>query len=218
MLAGAAAIVLAGALATAFADFGVYGNDFGTHAEFKEIIRSGGGKACERRYRKKSGTMVASLKLGNRTCSFRPPVQGDGQLPNYTVSLEGTILKKTRKSVRGGAFLELTVRAGGGDSGYALRLFPHKRRFQLLRTPRGQSFPVHGKNRAINKVGQKNQLRLMAKGATITAFANGKQLANVSDATPGSVPGAKIRFAVGNRKKKSKPVVAVFKRIAVAVP
>jgi hypothetical protein len=218
VLALAAAIVLTAGLATAFADFTVYTNDFNSHSEFKEIIRSGGGKACDRRYRKKSGSMVASLKKGNRTCSFRPPVQGDGQLPNQTVTLDGSILKKTPKSIRGGAFIEITVRAGGGDSGYTLRVFPHKHRFQLLRTPGGGGFPVTGKDKKIKRIGDRNKLTLAARGGKITASVNGKELASVEDTNPGQVTGSKIRFAVGNRKKKSKPVIAVFKRIAVAVP
>ena len=218
VLALAAAIALSAGLASALADFSVYSNDFKSHAEFKEIIPSGGGNACERRYRKNSGSMVASLRAGDRSCSYRPPVQGDGQLPNHTITVDGAILKKTPKSVRGGAFMELTVRAGGADSGYTLRVFPHKHRFQLLRTPGGGGFPVTGKDKAIDRIGERNKMRLGVRGAKVFASVNGKQLASVEDTNPGQVTGSKLRFAVGNRKHKSKPVVAVFKRIAVAVP
>jgi len=217
-LALAAAITLIAGLATAFADFGVYGNDFGSRAEFKEIIRSGGGKACDRHYRKKGKSMVAAVRKGNRTCSFRPPVQGDGPLPNYSVTVEAKILKRTAKAVRGGAFVEATVRAGRGDVGYTLRVFPKKHRFELRRTPGGAGFPVQGRDKAIKRVNERNQLRLVARGAKITALVNGKELASVDDANPGQVAGEKIRFAVGNRKKKSKPVIATFQRVGVAVP
>jgi hypothetical protein len=216
-LALATAIALA-ALATAVADFGIYGNNFGSKGEFKEISRSGGGKACDRRYREKAKSMVASVRKGNRTCSFRPPVQGDGPLPNHTVTVEGKVLKKTKKSVRGGAFLTVTVRSGGGDVGYELRIFPKKKRFQLLRTPGGAGFPVTGRDKAVKGINDRNNLRLAARGAKVTAVANGKQLASVDDANPAQVSGAKIRFGMGNRKDKSKPVVATFKRVAVAVP
>jgi hypothetical protein len=218
VLALAAAIVLIAGLATAFADFGVYGNDFGSRSEFKEIIRSGGGKACDRRYRSKSKSMVASVRRGRTTCSFRPPVQGDGELPNHTITVEGKILKRTPKVIRGGAFLEVTVRAGGGDIGYSLRVFPHKRRFELRRVPGASGFPKEGKNKAIKKVNDRNTLQLSARGAQVIASVNGKQLTSIDDANPGQVKGSKVRFAVGNRKKKSKPVIATFKRVGVAVP
>lgn len=218
MLALVAAIVMIAGLATAFADFGVYGNDFGSRGEFKEIIRAGGGKACDRHWRKKGKSMVASVRQGKRTCSFRPPVQGDGPLPNYTATVESKIIKRTPKSVRGGAFVQVTVRAGRGDVGYSLRVFPKKHRFELRRTPGGSGFPVEGRNKAIKRVNERNQLRLMAKGAKITALVNGKELASVDDSNPAQVQGSKIRFGVGNRKQKSKPIIATFQRVGVAVP
>jgi hypothetical protein len=218
VLALAVAIVLIAGLATASADFGVYGNDFGSRGEFKEIIRSGGGKACDRRYRKKSKSMVASVRRGRTTCSFRPPVQGDGELPNHTVTVDGKILKRTKKSVRGGAFLEVTVRAGGGGTGYSLRVFPKKHRFELRRTPGSSGFPVDGRDKAIKGINDRNELRVIARGAKVTAEVNGKEVAAVDDANPGQVGGSKVRFAVGNRKRKSKAVIATFKRVGVAVP
>ena len=218
VLALSAAIVMIAGLATAFADFTVYQNDFGSKAEFKEIYRSGGAKACDRRFRHKSKSMVASVMRGKTTCSFRPPVQGDSELPNHTMTVEGKILKKTAKSVRGGAFLEVTVRAGGEGGGYTLRVLPHKHRFELQRTPGGTEFPVVGRDKAINRVNELNTLSLTARGAKITASVNGKELASVDDSNPGQVLGTKVRFSVGNAKQKAKPVVATFRRVAVAVP
>jgi hypothetical protein len=217
VLALAAAIVLIAGLATAFAEFTVYQNEFGSKAEFKEIYNAPA-KACDRRYRDKSKTMVASVSRGKTTCSFRPPVQGDGELPNQTVTVEGKILAKTPKSVRGGAFLEVTVRAGGGGSGYTLRVLPNKRRFELQRTPGSPEFPVAGRDKAINRVDERNTLRLAVRGANIAASVNGTEVAVVDDPNPGQVLGNKIRFSVGNAKQKSKPVVATFKQISVAVP
>ena len=218
VLALSAAIVMIAGLATAFADFTVYQNDFGSKREFKEIYRSGGAKACDRRYRHKSKSMVASVERGKTTCSFRPPVQGDGELPNHTATLEGKILKKTPKVVRGGAFIELTIRAGGAGSGYTLRVIPKKHRFELQRTPGSPEFPVVGKDKAINRVNERNTLQLSARGGTIAASVNGTELARVDDPNPGAVLGSKLRFSVGNAKQKAKSVVATFKRIALAVP
>jgi hypothetical protein len=214
----AALAVLGLGVATAVGAVTVYDNDFSTRGEFREIKKSGGGKRCDRNWRKKQQAIRAAVKRSPTTCSFRPPVQGDRELPNHDVTLDGKILAKTAKSMRGGAFLELTIRAGGGGVGYALRVFPHKRTFELRRGPRGGGFPVRGKSAAIKKINQRNRLRLVGTGAVVRALVNGKEVARVNDGNPGQVTGRKMRFAIGSEKKKSKPVVATFKKIAVAVP
>jgi hypothetical protein len=217
-VAVAAAVLLTAALGTAIAAVTVYDNGFSNRTEFKEIIKSGGGKRCDRSFRKKGKSMRAAVKRSPTTCSFRPPVQGDAELPNHDVRVGGKILKKTEKGLRGGAFVEVTVRAGGGGVGYTLRIFPHKKRFELRRGPSGGEFPVRGKSNAIKRVNKRNQLRLIASGAGIRAMVNGKELARVEDSNPGQVSGAKIRFAVGSLKERQGSVVATFKKVAVAVP
>jgi hypothetical protein len=97
-------------------------------------------------------------------------------------------------------------------------VIPGKRRFELQRSPGGEGFPAEGRDRAIKGVHDRNKLRLVARGAKITAVVNGKELAVIDDANPAQVAGTKVRFAVGNAKQKRKPVVATFKRVAVAVP
>ncbi len=211
-------VLLTVALGSALGSVSVYDNNFSSRAEYKEMIKSGGGKRCDRTYRRKSKALRAAVKRSPTTCSFRPPVQGDNELPNHEVKLEGKILKKTPAALRGGAFIELTVRAGGGGIGYTLRVFPHKRRFEFIRGPGGAGFPVKGKSNAIKKVNQRNQLRLLATGSDVRALVNGKELAKVNDANPGQVSGRKIRFAVGSQKSKRGAVVATFKKLAVAVP
>jgi hypothetical protein len=214
----AAAGLLTAALGTATAAVTVYDNNFSSRGEFREIVKSGGGKRCDRSYRKKGKSMRAAVKRSPTTCSFRPPVEGDNELPNHDVRVDGKILKKTERKLRGGAFVELTVRAGGGGVGYSLRVFPHKKRFELRRGPSGAGFPVRGKSNAIKKVNKRNRLRVLASGATVTAFVNGKQLARVTDDNPGGVPGSKIRFAVGSQKQKRGNVASTFKKVSVAVP
>jgi hypothetical protein len=217
-VAVAAAVLLTAALGTAIAAVTVYDNGFSNRTEFKEIIKSGGGKRCDRSFRKKGKSMRAAVKRSPTTCSFRPPVQGDAELPNHDVRVGGKLLKRTEKGLRGGAFVEVTVRAGGGGVGYTLRIFPHKKRFELRRGPSGGEFPVRGKSNAIKRVNKRNQLRLIASGAGIRAMVNGKELARVEDSNPGQVSGAKIRFAVGSLKERQGSVVATFKKVAVAVP
>jgi hypothetical protein len=216
------AAVLAAALAvaaTATAAVTVYENNFSSRAEFGEIANSGGGKRCDRSYRKKSKAMRASVQRGPTTCSFRPPVQGDSELPNHVATLDGKILKSTPNSVRGPAFIEINLRSGGGGVGYSLRVFPEKKRFELIRGPEGGGggFPAQGRSGAIKPVNKRNKLRLTAAGADIVATVNGEKVASVTDDDPGQVTGRKVRFGVGNDKQSGKAVSAVFKRISVGV-
>ncbi len=211
-------VALGAGAATSFAAVTVYNNDMATQGDFNEILRSGGGKRCDKKYREKSKVMLASVKKSPTTCSFRPPVQGDDALANQTVSVEGKILKETPKSVRGGAFIEATVRAGGSSTGYSLRIFPQKQRYELRRGPAGGGFPVEGKSDAIKKVNVRNKVEIVATGAEIKAVVNGKEVAKVNDTNPGQVQGRKVRFAIGSKADKDKPVVGTFKRIAVSVP
>lgn len=197
----------------------VYANDFSTKAEFAQIVRSGGGKACDRRYRAKQNAMLVSIKKGSASCAFRAPVQGDSELPNHALGVDAKILDDTPKSVREGAFVELTLRAGGGGVGYTLRVFPEKKKFELVRGPKGGgNFPVRGKSNAIKRTGARNKLSLVVKGAGVTASANGKELAAVQDDDPGQVTGRKVRFAIGSAKNTKKDVVAVVKTVNVGVP
>ena len=213
----ALAIGVVGA-STAFAEVTVYDNDMSSQAEFNQILRSGGGKRCDKKYREKSKVLLASVKKSPATCSFRPPVQGDDALPNQSVAIDGKILKSTPKSVRGKAFIEADVRAGGGGTGYELRIYPQKKRYELVRGPKGGGFPARGKSSAIKKINQRNRIEIAATGAQVTALVNGKQVAKLSDTNPAQVQGRKIRFAIGSGAKKPKPVIGTFKRVAVSVP
>jgi hypothetical protein len=216
--AACATAALAAGVSGAVAAVTVYDNGFGSRAAYSEVVKSGGGKGCERRYREKSKSMLATVRRGPSTCSFRPPVVGDRELPNHELRVEGKILKRTDKPVRAGAFLEATVRAGGGGTGYSLRVLPQKKRFIFSRGPNGAGFPAQGKSDAINGINDRNQLRIVATGAEIRALVNGEEVASIADTDPGQVPGRKLRFAVGNQKDKAGKVVATFKRVALAVP
>jgi hypothetical protein len=217
-IAGLAAGCLLAGGATALAEVTVYDNDFTTQGRYDEIARSGGGKRCDRKYREKSKILLASVKKAPANCAFRPPIQGDDELPNHSVLIDAKILKKTPKSARKGAFFEVTVRAGGKGSGYSLRIFPERQRFELSRGPDGQGFPASGKNKAIKKTNSRNKIRLTATGAEIVASVNNKELASVSDSNPGAVEGRKVRFSIGNKSDTKKKTVGTFKEVAVSVP
>jgi hypothetical protein len=213
---GALAAALA---ATALGAVAVYDNDFSSRSEVKEVKKSGG-KACGRKFVKKGKrkTMRAIVKKGPATCSFRPPVQGDGELPDFELRLDAKIAKSTKESVRRRAFLGVSVRVGGSGVGYELHVFPHNDRFRLSRGPNSNAFPVTGTEGAIAGVGKKNTLRLSVEGARVRATVNGAEVADVTDTDPGAVSGRKLRFAVGGERNSGKDVVGVVKNVRVTVP
>jgi hypothetical protein len=214
-----AAITATVALAAVAVATTVYSNDFSSESKFKQIVRSGGGKRCDHNYRAKSETMHVSVKAGPATCSFRPPLQGDSELPDHIARVQSKILKKTPNSARGGAFIEVDVRAGGSGVAYSLLIFPEKKRWELLRGPKGGGdFPARGKSKAIKGVNQPNVVQLAARGARLEAAVNGKELTTVTDTDPGQVSGRKVRFGIGTANESNKDVIAVVKRISVAVP
>ena len=219
-LAAVAATALVAGAATTLAEVPVYDNDMSSQGDFNEILRSGGGKRCDKKYREKSKVLLAKVRKTPTTCSFRPPVQGDDELPNQGVAVDGKILEKTPKALRSKAFIEATVRAGGSGTGYALRIYPKKQRFEVRRGPDGGDFPATGRSDAINKIDEKNRIEVIATGAEITALINGEEVARLTDTNPGQVEGTKVRFAIGSGSQRDteKTVVGTFKRIAVSVP
>ncbi len=217
-IAALASVGVALGLAGAAQGITVYANDFSNIAEYEQIVRSGGGKACKTRYRENQKTILTSVRKGPATCAYKAPVQGDSELPDHALGVDAKILDGTPKAIREGSFVELTLRAGGGGIGYTLRVFPQKRKYEISRGPSGGGFPVVGKSKAINRVGDRNRLSFVARGASLIAKANGKQLATVTDDDPGQVTGRKVRFAIGSAKKTQKDVVAVIKSVNVGVP
>jgi hypothetical protein len=217
-ISGVLAALLA---ATALASVSVYDNDFSSRSEVKELKKSGG-KQCARKFVQKGSkhTMRVTVKQGPATCSLRPPVQGDGALPDHELRVDAKIAKSTAKSARKGAFLGASLRVGGNGVGYALRVFPETGRFKLTRVPGGGGgdFPADGTSDAIAGIGKKNTLRLIAEGADVRALINGTEVVQVTDSDPGAVNGRKLRLAVGNDKQTGKAVIGVVKKVTVAVP
>lgn len=210
---------LAGAVvAAAFANTVVYNNSFSKRPDVTQMKKASGGKQCKRGLvRGKSSRMRVVATTGPVTCAFRPPVEGDGELPNHIFRVDGRISKGNPKGTRATAHLVARVRAGGG-SGYELRIHPRGGRFELTRDPGGRSFPVEGRNEAINGLGKRNRIRLSAVGAEVRAFVNGTHLATVTDGNPGAVTGARLHFGVGHERNTSRNFTAAFTRLRVAVP
>jgi hypothetical protein len=214
-LAGALALTLA---ATAFALVDVYTNAFSTKGAFKEIKFTGTGPgACERSWSKKRKLINITVKKAPKSCRYSPPVRGSGPRPDHQFQAKARISKRTDTSIRGEAYVAVAVRVGGGNR-YELRIFPRETRYELLRQPTGAGFPAQGTSGAIKGMGALNVLRLRAFGNKIKAWANGTELAEVTDGSSADVKGTKIEFSVGNNGDSGKNTVGLFERLELAIP
>lgn len=211
--------LVASVAALAFADVVVYKNSFSSKAAVKDVKKVGG-KKCKRKFvskGKKRKFMRATRTTGPGACTLIPPVQGDDVRPAYTLRVVGKLAKRTPKPARKGGYLAAAVRVGSEDR-YELRVFPKGRRFELLRSPNGERFPVRGRSGAIGGIGKKNKLSVSSTGTVIRAVVNGDEVARVSDPDSGDVSGRRLHFAVGNTARTGKSTIAVFQKLKVSVP
>jgi hypothetical protein len=213
-----AAVVIAVAAATAVASVTVYSNKFTRKSDVKEM-RHGEGKRCKKKWRKKAESLRIDVRRGPEVCGYRPPVEGVAHQPDHSFQAKEKLLRPTPKSVRNGAYLSITVRAGG-SSGYELRVFPTVHRFKLVRSPAGGGggFPVKGRSSAIKGFRKPNTLRLRAFGDEVTAKVNGTRVAKLTDANPGEVRGRRLEVAIGHTKRTRKPVVGNVDSLRLDVP
>ena len=214
----AAAVALGLAAAVAAAGVTVYKNNFSSSAEGKEL-RHSRGKHCKKRWRDKAKSVRAQRNRGSGICGYRPPVEGDSAGPDHDFRAKEKLLKATPKGLRGSAYLALAVRSGKG-SGYELRIFPKRHRFELLRFPSGDggAFPAQGRSGAIKGVNKPNRMRLMAVGNRVTARVNGTRLARVTDQDAAQVDARKLEVGVGSTRRSDKQVVATFDNLKLLVP
>ena len=165
--------------------------------------------------------MLASVKGSPTTCSFRPPVQGDDELPNQCVAVEGKILKKTPKSVRGRAFIEVDR---------ARRRRRHRLHAADLPPEASASSSTAARPAAASRrAARATRSRRSTSATGIQIVGHGRRRSRrwstasrwraSTDSNPGQVKGRKVRFAIGSRaKKKNKKVKGTFKRVSVSVP
>jgi hypothetical protein len=214
----AAATALGLAAAVALAGVTVYKNNFSSRAEAKEL-RHSSGKHCAKRWRQKAKTVRAQRNRGSGACGYRPPVEGDTAGPDHDFRAKEKLLKATPKGIRRSAYVAVAVRSGK-SSGYELRIFPKRHKFQLHRVPSGggAGFPAKGRSRAIKGVNKPNVVRLKAAGNKVTARVNGTRLAKVTDSNAGQVDGRKLEVSVGSKRRSSKDVVATFDNLKLLVP
>ena len=132
----------------------VYKNDFSRKAEAKEL-RHSSGKHCGKSWRKKAESVRVQRTRGSGACGYRPPVEGDTDGPDHDFRAKAKLLQRTPKGIRGGAYVAIAVRSGR-SSGYELRVFPKKHKFELAASPSGGGggFPATGTSQAIKGVKQ----------------------------------------------------------------
>ena len=215
LLAAALALGLA---ATALAGVTVYKNNFSSEAEAKEL-RHSSGKHCAKRWRQKAKSVRAQRNRGSGACGYRPPVEGDTAGPDHDFRVSEKLLKATPRGIRGSAYVSVAVRLGK-SSGYELRIFPKRHKFQLRRSPSGGGggFPATGTSQAIKGVNKPNVVLLKVVGNRVTARVNGTQLAKVTDSNAGQVDGRKLEVSIGSTRRSSKQVVATFDNLKLLVP
>lgn len=215
-LTAATALALGATAGVAAAAVLVYENDFSSRADFKQIDKQEGGKDCKRFGRKQKAYGVEA-KEGPVRCVYRTPVQGDAKEPDHEVEAKAKVLKKTAKGVRRDVYVAVGARSG--ESGYQFRVFPATEEWEVERKPDGEGFPVMGKERKINGIGEKNRLRLQVFGNKVTAAVNGEKVADeVADPRPGDLNGRKTTFALGHGKKTENEALALFDNVKVRVP
>lgn len=214
----ATALALGLAAAAALATVTVYKNNFSGKPEARELEHVEG-SSCDKSWRRSAENLLVKVKKGPEVCGYQPPVEGDSDQPDHDWQAKAKLLNDTPKGVRDGAYLAVAVRVGK-DAGYELRVFPTTKKYELRRSPSGGGgpFPATGTGPAIKGINKANALRLKAKGATVTALANGTQLAQETDPNPGDVGGRKLEVAIGHTKNSGKPVLAVLDDLALRVP
>jgi hypothetical protein len=214
----AAALAAGVAVTAALGNVTVYNSTFSARADIQGLKKAGGGKQCARRLvTRGTPRMRAIVRSGPTNCRFRPPVQGDSPLPNYTFRVDARIARSGPRRARATAFLVVRARAGEG-TGYTLRVLPRRGRWELHRAPASPQFPLSGRSEAINGIRGLNRVRLVTDGAEIRAFVNGELLAEVTDANPGAVTGTMLHFGVGHDARTRDRLFAAFNRLRVAVP
>jgi hypothetical protein len=214
----AAALTLALAAAVALAGVTVYTNNFSRQSQAKQL-KHADGKRCNKRWRKKSESILVQVTKGPGACGYRPPIEGDSDGPDHDFQAKGKLLRATPKGIRGSAYLAIAVRSGN-SARYELRIFPKKHKYELRRGPAGggSGFPKQGNSRAIKGVNKPNVLRLKAAGNKVTAKVNSKKVAQVTDSNAGQVGGRKLEVLVGDKRSTKKDVVASLDNLKLQVP
>ena len=203
----AAAALLTAALGSAIAAITVYENSFSSRAEFKEIIKSGGGKRATS-YREKGKAMRAARQAQPDHLLLPAPGPGrhraaqprcDDRRQDAQEDAEGRCAAAPSSRSRcapeaaGSATRCASSRQASASSCCAGRPAATSR--------------SRGKNNAIKRVNKRNRLRLVAAARRSRPASTARRSRGSTTPNPGQVSGRKVRFAVGSRKEKQGSVV-----------
>jgi hypothetical protein len=193
----------------------VYQNEFKSAADAKELDLDG--KGCKAEVRGNKGQLGVTTSKGGSRCRLRLPVIGDAERPNHIVDVEAKLLPKTPEKIRKKVYVAVTVREGGGGY-YELRVFPEKRKFELVRRPSGDGFPISGKDGDIGKTGDKNKLTIRALGDVVSGKINKAVVEEFADPDAGALVGSKISIVLGQEGSSQDGASVWFKDLRVSVP
>ena len=215
------AVLAAGALALSAAAVSsgivpIYENNFSSGAKYRQIKKLSGGKACTKFHEKKK-SFGAKVDGGPTKCIFRTPVQGDGPGPDHQIEASAKVNKATSSKIRKQAYVAVGARAGK-KTGYELRVFPQRGRWEVHRSPTGDGFPIKGSLKSIKGVGKTNELRLTVFGNTVAAHVNGTKVMFRTDSKAAQVSGANTTIVAAGEKKTGKTMSASFESVRVKLP
>jgi hypothetical protein len=215
-LAALGATLILAATASA-AMVGIYRNGMSTTAQRSQLVKLTG-RNCVRG----SAESALRITLGKATpeCSYRTPVIGR----NLEVGATERLLSGTPKKAQHGAYLGLTLRAGGGGR-YAMLVFPLQRKVQLVKIAAGgaEYLAVDRNEKAVMGINGANALRLRAidgaeKGSVqIRAYIGSALVAEATDEGGGSLGGQFSGVLVG-AVKSANGVLASVDDVTVRVP
>ena len=190
----------------------IYKNAFKSRSDYSAVEKLGGGQ-CGKSWKQKKqlGYVVGQ---GGTECLIATPVVGDGPQPDGAIQVVGKVGKTTDKKVRASAYVGVALRANA-KSAYEVRIFPKGRQWQLLKN--GERVAT-GREKAIDKLGAPNRIRLSADNSTIEARVNGTLLKSFKDKSADQVSGRKAALAFGSTRRSKKDAVGSFDKIKVLVP
>ena len=194
----------------------IYENHFSSSAKFRQVKKMSGGKDCSKVHKAKKRFLV-TVDGGSTKCIYRTPVEGDGPGPDHQVSAQVKVEKTTSSKIRNKVYGAVGARAGK-KTGYELRVFPKRGRWEVHRSPNATGFPVKGSLNKIKGVGKTNELQLKVFGNTVVAHVNGKKVMARTDGKAAQVSGRNTTIVAASEKKTNKAADVTFDAVRVKLP
>ncbi len=165
----------------------------------------------------KSGSLKIKVGHNPNVCSYKLPVEADASKSNLDLQADFKLGKETPAHLRKSSRFGFRMRANGTKKYYELRVFPKKHKFVLLRSPKGDRFPVQGKSKKIKPVGRFTTLQMRTFGHEVLVYVEGKKVAEVNDPDPGDLPGGQLQVFAGVGKHSTKHGIFQLENVRVSV-